>query len=152
MKKILAILILISISSSFAGGSSCGPDEIICRYENMYSQYDSMRNTYPNEKALIKNLLRTFFAGKALTSQINYLDNIDLAGYDGIILFPAPISRVVSYTETVQGSDTIIIVKKVQEKTLALDEQGSEVIQTISYQYSLTKILGTWKIVKVMQV
>jgi len=152
MKKILVVLILISVSSSFAGNSSCGPEEIICRYENMYSQYDSMRTIYPNEKALIKNLLRTFFAGKALTSQINYLDNIDLAGYDGIILFPAPISRVVSYTETVQGSDTIIIVKKVQEKTLALDEQGSEVIQTISYQYSLTKILGTWKIVKVMQV
>ena len=152
MKKIFAIIILFSISSTFAGNNPCGPDGILCRYEKMYDQYDSLRTTFPNEKALIKNILRSFFAGKALTSQINYLDNIDLAGYDGIILFPAPISRVVSYMETVQGLDTLIIVKKVQEKTLALDEQGLEVIQTISYQYSLTKVLGTWKIVKVRQV
>jgi len=152
MKKILVFLILVIISSSFAGNNPCGPDGILCRYEKMYDQYDSMRIIYPDEKAVVKNLLRTFFAGKALTSQINYLDNIHLEGYEGIILFPSPISKVISYKETTLGPDTLIIVKKVQEKTLAFDEQGSKVLQTISYQYTLTKVLGTWKIIKICQV
>jgi hypothetical protein len=150
MKNII-VIILVIITACSAKTNSCGPDGIICKYEKMFQEYDSLRVTFPNEKALIKTLLRNYFVGATLSSQIVYLDNVPLSSYDCVILFPAKISKVLSYKVTKTVDDTMVIVKRVQEDSQAMTEEGSAQEVTVTYEYHLVKTSESWKIEKVVQ-
>jgi cobalamin biosynthesis Co2+ chelatase CbiK len=144
------LIILIAVFTSYSFSASCGPDSVVCQYEKMFEEYESLRATFPNEKALVKSLLRKYFTGESLSSQINYLEGIPFSGYDSLILFPSPIKKVLKTRVEQKSNEMVKVYRTVTEFTKAFDEIGNPVALTVSYEYTVVRDLSSWKISRIL--
>lgn len=149
MKTLLTILILTSIISAKTT-TYCGPDSVICSYEQMYDRFIELSPTYPNKKALIFRMLESVATGPFFLSQAKYVNSIDIDSGDGVLFFH-PISSV-EETKVLEDTKSMKLVRRVVIEVYGGSIEGVPVESKIAYIYTIVKDdTGSWKISKVKQ-
>lgn len=150
MNKLLVTVALLS-NLSFAGKEYCGPDSIICRYESMFDTFKERSAVYPMSKPLLNDILVELFDGRALKTQIGYVQTIDEDLVEVSILFLDPILKIDSTKILVDGPQMKKVRRVFTTRQVAYID-GKEMHISQALVYTLTKEYSSWKISEIQNV
>jgi len=144
MLKVLTILTVL-VSFATAKVSYCGPDNVICKYESMYATYQERTKVFPMGKPVLSTLLIELFDGKALKSQMAYVQTLNEDMVEAAVLFLDPIKNI-DRTEILEDGSNRKVIKRTFTTSLTAHIGSEEVPVRQTLIYTITKKYSSWKI------
>lgn len=145
MKYLVLILLAASISVQAKTTNDCGPDSVICRYEQLYTKYSLLSKFASSNKSIIWALLYENTSGKLFNQLSKYIESTGTPSFDGSLVFLDPANVVIS-TTVLSNNPSKKIIKRVVRENRTITVEGVETVSELTLIYTLSKDGSFWKV------